>query len=557
VHTKDGSTLTLTGTGLNSHTGHDTPTGPTSWHYSHTGSTTQSTVIPAHADFALTGNFTLEAFVLLNNNTTQGTFISNYSSGNANAVTLGVGSTGRLEAWINGNGEVTMQSTTTMALRQWYHIALVRTGGNTISLYLNGVNEAQISNSVTVGSASYNFEIGRKSDTTLPFNGLISNVRLVNGTGLYSANFTPPSTQLTAVSGTAILLCHKPHLRNEGSAGASSAGTVTQNGGTLTPRAYPGSAVRQVSDVTYTTDAFGGTTWLPGGNWLAGTNSAIGTIGTGDFTIEGWVYVYPIGGYSGLVTSYSNPIGAHGVGIIWETNKVPFLATGANTAGQFSNLSSSYFMQNNRWYHLAASRQSGTLRIFVDGILRATDSAQTVRNITNTNFVIGNYYAGASTPQAGAMFGRVSGVRVVAGTALYTTSFVPSSSPPSDITNTAILYNSGNAGLADASGHQSFIMYNGAALSSTQAKFGATSLSLNGTNHYVESEPSPLLRLLSTSTWTVEAWIYPTALGSTRTFLSLGDGGGAWGTNIISQFSVTSGGELHFQLVLQLMPGIM
>ena len=39
------------------------------------------------------------------------------------------------------------------------------------------------------------------------WNGFISNVRVVNGTALYSTNFTPPSTTLTNVTNTKLLCC--------------------------------------------------------------------------------------------------------------------------------------------------------------------------------------------------------------------------------------------------------------------------------------------------------------------------------------------------------------
>ena len=43
-----------------------------------------------------------------------------------------------------------------------------------------------------------------------PVTGYISNFRMVKGTALYTSNFTPPATPLTAISGTTLLTCQNP-----------------------------------------------------------------------------------------------------------------------------------------------------------------------------------------------------------------------------------------------------------------------------------------------------------------------------------------------------------
>jgi hypothetical protein len=40
---------------------------------------------------------------------------------------------------------------------------------------------------------------------TLPFTGQVSNFRLLNGTALYTSNFTPPTAPLTAITNTQAL----------------------------------------------------------------------------------------------------------------------------------------------------------------------------------------------------------------------------------------------------------------------------------------------------------------------------------------------------------------
>ena len=75
--------------------------------------------------------------------------------------------------------------------------------------YVNGVATGSAINttSVTFSQTSAPFTIGGNNYLSNDqFAGLITNVRLVVGTAIYTANFTVPTAPLTAVSGTQLLL---------------------------------------------------------------------------------------------------------------------------------------------------------------------------------------------------------------------------------------------------------------------------------------------------------------------------------------------------------------
>ncbi len=100
---------------------------------------------------------------------------------------------------ING---VDIVGTTTIATNVWYHAAWVRVGGQ-IRIYVNGTLEASATAAGNLTQSQP--RIGMRRDGTTPFTGYISNLRVVKGTALYTSNFSPPTSALTAVSGTQLL----------------------------------------------------------------------------------------------------------------------------------------------------------------------------------------------------------------------------------------------------------------------------------------------------------------------------------------------------------------
>jgi len=93
----------------------------------------------------------------------------------------------------------------TVDLGQWYHIAVSRASGTT-KMFKNGTQVGS-NYSDTNNYTSSTLEIGQRSTSNgNPFDGWITNVRIVLGTALYTSNFTSPTAALTAVSGTALLI---------------------------------------------------------------------------------------------------------------------------------------------------------------------------------------------------------------------------------------------------------------------------------------------------------------------------------------------------------------
>jgi hypothetical protein len=89
----------------------------------------------------------------------------------------------------------------------WNHIALVRKSNGSINIYLNGFSDTTVTYSGSLNDINNRFTIGNYSSLDgIAFQGFMTNFRIVIGTAVYTSNFTPSNTPLTAISGTHLLL---------------------------------------------------------------------------------------------------------------------------------------------------------------------------------------------------------------------------------------------------------------------------------------------------------------------------------------------------------------
>jgi len=127
----------------------------------------------------------------------------------------------------------------------------------------------------------------------------------------------------------------------------------------------------------------------------------------------------------------------------------------------------------------------------------------------------------------------MSDFRLVKGTAVYTSAFTPPTAPLTAITNTKLLLNMANGQAIDSAAQNNLTLIGGAKISNTQAKFGGTSLALDGSGDYAQIENSSSLNL-GVGDFTIECWVYTTEtgqqciVGATKGT----DGTGAWMLNL-------------------------
>ena len=96
----------------------------------------------------------------------------------------------------HGNGAVYAYSNWTPALNTWYHVAVTRSSGSVISLFINGVSQSVFSsgsNWANNFSATGILSVGYVA-TAAAFNGFMDEFRLTKGVARYTSNFTPPTS---------------------------------------------------------------------------------------------------------------------------------------------------------------------------------------------------------------------------------------------------------------------------------------------------------------------------------------------------------------------------
>ena len=104
----------------------------------------------------------------------------------------------------------------------WHHVAVSRSGGY-LRTYTDGVRNTNRSTTETFHNSSETFKIGGQSSASNYFTGLLSNVRVIKGTALYTgASFTPPTKALTNVTNTVFLGCQSPTDPTAATVGGSS-----------------------------------------------------------------------------------------------------------------------------------------------------------------------------------------------------------------------------------------------------------------------------------------------------------------------------------------------
>jgi len=386
-----------------------------------------------------------------------------------------------------------------MSVGVWYHVAVVRGGGSnqTLSIYVNGTRVATASSvTATADAATTGIAISAAEPsgaTSGNFNGYISNHRIVKGTAVYdptSSTLTVPTAPLTAITNTQLLTCQSNRFIDN----STNAFAITVNGTPSVQRFNPFGA-----SAAYSTSVIGGSGYFDGsGDYLSTSGGTATAMGTGDFTWELWVYVFGISGYQTFIESRSTPSSGSSDGFYFG------LSTGSLNPAAFTTspvLTSSIVVTPNAWNHVALTRQSGTLTIWVNGASAGSVSNST--NLTNQSISVGGN-GSVSLP----LNGYASNVRMIKGTAVYTATFTPPTAPVTAVSGTSLLANMTNGAIFDNAMITTLETVGNAQISTSVKKYGTGSLAFDGAGDYLVA-PSNAIFNMGTGNFTIECWAYP------------------------------------------------
>lgn len=256
-----------------------------------------------------------------------------------------------------------------------------------------------------------------------------------------------------------------------------------------------------------------------GGDCIQVTNGAAFTLSntpfslTSDFTIEGWFkfdsltrnnqYMVDLGS-NGFTIRYYNTSNGTGIGVYLN--------------GSTQLINTTVVPTVNRWYHIAVVRQSGILKLYIDGVMQGQVVHTT--SMSYSTVTLGNFGGGG----AYSILGFVDQFRIVTE-AIYTANFTPPSATfpvgGTEVSfdpywaNVSCLAAADNGTtIIDKTGLNTITANGGATIDATIKKIASASMNVVGSGRSF-SLPAGSTRFdFGSDDWCVEAWIRPTQVNS-------------------------------------------
>jgi len=563
-----------------------------------------TTTCPANdSKYVFSGDFTIEAWINMTTlPATAGnskTIITSYTNSGVNrSFWFGINNhNGQqfLQLWWSTNGLTwlnlnsagnsgTVSAPYTFQAATWYHVVASRSGNN-YNLFINGILVGQYIAASAVANFAGPVPVTISFDPqfqTFYFNGYISNLRVVNGISVYNAptpgttyysnsavsytnpnpnntrSFIPPIIDLTATQSagdginaiggnstvnTSLLVCQSP------SSGSYTAAFVDNS-----------SYVQKINAVGYIPNVnriigpalpypgYFATTFAAGALTTSVTSAGF-AFGTGDFTVEGWIYPTSLVSGAGIIGSWtgtaatSNWIVTMGV---TNTSALRLITCNAGTTINAAVESSAGALAVNVWQHIAVVKISSSISMYVNGVRVYGPTAD-----TNNFSVTQTCQMGAVNTIAPFFVGSMSNMRVTKATGIYTGNFIPQFNPLLNTQASGTNIATVGAAVAGTSGVQllacryrtstpefsvnGFTLNNGGTAPVVQANTVPTYLPTDNnilsithqpraptenSNTYIFAAANANFNLGSSTAFTIEGWFYPTNFPNGPTFIS-------------------------------------
>jgi hypothetical protein len=274
--------------------------------------------------------------------------------------------------------------------------------------------------------------------------------------------------------------------------------------GTYTVKQFNPFGYTAQSATSYTPSIHGGSAYFDGsGDGLSTPNNAGFKFGTGDFTVEFWLYDPGI--KSGSDYIYLNAAAYGNWGLIKTAHVLywqDYIAGNSVVSGP--NISSLGLY--NTWIHIAAVRKSSSSTIYVNGVGYGT-TADT-RDYQGTGALTIGLLTNYGATQA-----YISDIRITNGISIYKSNFVPTTQTLTNYSTTypsSLLLNFTNGGIVDQHSTNVLETVGNAQLSTAIKKYGNASMYFDGTGDYL-SIPLTQNFQFGTADFTIECWNYMVA----------------------------------------------
>lgn len=360
----------------------------------------------ANAHTFLAGvDFTIEAWVYLTAAVAYQELIGVYSGSSSGRWIIRTSADGQTLGFYHYPSVSDVAMGTQLSLNTWYHIALVRSG-TSIKGYINGVGTTVYTGSINLDGGAEALYIGQAYPGRTPWNGYISNLRIVRGTPVYTANFTPPTAPVTAITNTQ-LLCNFTNAGIIDNSMQVNLETVGDAKISTIQSKYGGSSM--------SFDGSGDYLFIP-----TADAKPLSKFLTGNFTVECWAYLTTTGTSQTIICAVNNWAAGANYNIRVVTGN--FLSV--QIGNSITLINGTVAFPLNQWNHIALVRDSATSTKFY---LNGSNVASTATNWTadedcpvtigafNTNgSSIGEYWTG-----------YIDDLRITSNIARYTANFTP------------------------------------------------------------------------------------------------------------------------------------
>ena len=431
-------------------------------------------------------------------------------------MNFGVNMSGNLFLYhISGGTPRDTVSSSTIPLNTWTHVAVVISSG-TVTLYINGVASGSGTwfgiDSAGQNSTSY---FGETPDTdSRAWLGYISNLRV----STTARAITIPTSPYINDGSTAFLTFQSNRVIDN----SSNAYTLSVSG-TPTVEAFS----PFVPTDEYSIAAVGGSAYFDGtGDALSfqdttqsGTSSDFNIGASNNASVDYWFYLQKTGYSAAFSKQVFSPTDWNGQ--IWYQNNlnddsgnISAFWRGGNNYNYYAVAAPSAYL--NQWNHFVfASDTSDNLSVFLNGT-RILTTVTTIGLATATNYI--TWGQQAASLASGNFKGYMSGLRFIQGSGAFnaaSSSITVPTAPPTNTATTKLLLNSTNAGIFDATGKNDIETVGNAQVSTTQAKFGTTSMYFDGTGDNLKLK---LTNAIGSGDYTIEGFFYVTASGTQYLF---------------------------------------